>query len=189
MKRLLIGLDIDGVIVDATGAILPFLSEACSRPVSREDITSYSIADALNMDGEKVHELWQRTIESGRLQRAAPIDGALAGLSAISHHEIWIVTGRPSSLQEMTLSWFDANNVHYDTMVFDKRGIKNTAGPEFDVFVDDFIDEVAAVAGSGIPALLFDQPWNQSESLPANCRRVYDWDAVVGAVRKLEAGP
>ncbi len=50
MKRLVIGIDIDGVIADIGVVILPLLSEVCARPVLYQDLCSWDLGEALNID-------------------------------------------------------------------------------------------------------------------------------------------
>ena len=185
MKRLVIGIDIDGVIVDLGSAMLPLLSEVCTRPVLYQDLCSWDLGKALNIDDETMAHMWGRLFDSDALRYAPPIKGAVEGLSALSNHEIWLVTSRPMSIESLTLSWLHDNKVSYDHIVFNRRGDKLSVGPKFDVFVEDFLDETITIAKAGIFTVLFDQPWNQVFKLPANCKRAYNWDGVLQLIDSL----
>jgi uncharacterized HAD superfamily protein len=182
MDNTTIGLDIDGVIVDYATSMLPLLSEVCNRPVSPEDIYTYDLAECLELDDKAVEYIWQKTLGTDFLRNAPPVDGAIEGLSELGDHEIWIITGRPSSLKDLTESWLAARGIKYDRIIFDRVMDKMTVGPEFDFFVEDFLEGALTIAGAGIFTILFDQPWNQTPSLPANCRRVHDWPTIVGII-------
>ena len=186
MKRLVIGLDIDGVIVDFGSAVLPLLSELCARPILYQDLCSWDIGKALNIDEKTMACTWEQVLGSDLLLHAPPIKGAIEGLYALSKHEIWLVTSRPISTQGLTLSWLHENDVRYDHIAFDRRGDKLSVGPKFDVFVEDFIEEAFSIAEAGISTLLFDQPWNNTATLPKNCKRVYDWNAILQVINSLE---
>jgi len=185
MKRHIIGVDIDGVILDLAAVILPFLSEACARPLVRQDLHSWDLCEALNIDMETMDRVWKQLFYSDALRHAPPIDGAIDALSSLSNHEIWLVTSRPSSLEDLTLTWLRDNQVHYDQIVFSRRGNKYSAGPEFNVFIEDFLEESAIIAGAGIFTILFNQPWNQTPHLPANCTRANTWDDVLQLIDNL----
>jgi uncharacterized HAD superfamily protein len=172
-------MDIDGVIVDLGTAMLPLLSEVCAKPVAYKDLCSWDLGEALSIGQETMNHTWERLFDSDALRYAPPIDGAITGLSALSDHEIWLVTSRPLSTQELTLSWLHDNRVYYDQIVFNRRGDKLSVGPTFNVFVEDFLDETVTIAKAGIFTILFDQPWNQSSKLPPNCKRAYNWDDVL----------
>ena len=186
MDRLIIGLDIDGVIVDYAAVMLPLLSEVCQRPVSVEDICTYDITECLNIDEKAAEYVWQQTLGTDLLINAPPVDGAIDGLSALDGHEIWIVTGRPSTLQDLTEAWLSRRKIRYDRIIFDRVMNKMLVGPEFDVFVEDFLEGATVIAESGVFTLLFNQPWNQSMTLPENCRRVYNWSAIVNWINELQ---
>lgn len=186
MNSLIIGLDIDGVIVDYAAVMLPLLSKVCQRPISVQDIYTYDITECLNIDEKAAEYVWQQTLGTDLLINAPPVDGAIEGLIALNGHEIWIVTGRPSSLQDLTESWLSHRKVIYDRIIFDRVMDKMLVGPEFDVFVEDFLEGATVIAETGVFTLLFDQPWNQSTTLPQNCQRVYDWSAIVNLINELQ---
>lgn len=185
MERGVIGIDIDGVIVDIGTVMLPFLSEICARPVAYRDLCSWDLAKVLDVDAELLNRTWRRLLESDALRHAPPIEGAIQGLSAISKYEIWLVTSRPLSTQKLTLDWLQDNKAHYDRIVFNRRGDKFSAGPAFMSFVEDFLDEAVTIASAGIFTILYDQPWNQSAALPGNCRRAHNWEEVVQLINGL----
>ena len=186
MKRLVIGIDIDGVIADLGSAMLPLLSEVCARPILYQDLSSWDLGKALNIDEETMTHTWEQLFDSDLLRYAPPIKGAVEGISAISKHEIWLVTSRPMSIESLTLSWLHDSKVSYDHIVFNRRGDKLSVGPKFNVFVEDFLDETITIADAGIFTILFDQPWNQTSVLPKNCKRVYYWNAILQLISGLE---
>jgi uncharacterized HAD superfamily protein len=189
MKRLIIGLDIDGVIVDYISSVLPLLSEICSKPVAYEDVTHPALTRFLNISEAEAEYIWEQILGTELLQTSPPISGAVEGISALSQHEIWIITGRPSYLEDLTLSWLDENRVKYDRIVFDSGKTVGDISVErnCDVFVEDQLEVASFLAGCGVFTLLFNQPWNQVPSLPHNCRRVHTWDDIVLAINGIES--
>ncbi|MFC1958401.1 hypothetical protein ACFLV6_00540 [Chloroflexota bacterium] len=147
------------------------LSEVCARPIAYKDLRSWDIGEALNIDEEVMKRIWKRLFDSDALRYAPPTNGAISGLSSLSKHEIWLITSRPISTQDLTLAWLHDNRVHYDQLVFNRRGDKLSAGPIFSVFVEDFLGEAITIAKADIFTILFDQPSNQSSKLPRNCKR------------------
>ena len=187
MRRLRIGVDIDGVIVDCVTAWLPLLSELCGRPVLYQDISSHKIGKLLNIDEEKEAYFWKQVMSTDLLRFAPPIKGAMAGLSNLDNHDIWLITGRPTSMRNFTLSWLKENNMKYDHIVFDSE---KTAGKlllerECEVFVEDLLEVASVTAEADIFTILLDQPWNQTSTLPKNCMRAHDWNAIVMQINEL----
>ena len=185
MKQLVIGIDIDGVIVDLGRAMLPLLSEVCSRPVLYEDLCSWDLGKALNLDEKTMACAWDKFLNSDLLRHAPAIKGAIEGLYELSRHEIWLVTSRPMFTQNLTSSWLHNNKINYDHIVFNRRGNKLSVGPTFDVFIEDFLEEAYAIAEAGIFTILFNQPWNNTSILPKNCTRVYDWNTILRLINNL----
>ena len=186
MKHLVIGIDIDGVIVDFGSVILPVLSKVCARPVFYRDLCSWDLSQALNIDDKTMASTWEQIMDSDLFRHALPIKGAIEGLSELCKHEIWLVTSRSISMQNLTVSWLQDHQVSYDHLVFDRSGDKHLVGPKFDVFIEDFLEEAVTLAESGIYTILFDQPWNKTTTLPRNCKRVYEWNAILSLINKFE---
>ncbi len=185
-KRLVIGLDIDGVIVDYASVMLPILSEVCNRPVSLEEICHWDLKECLGIDEAAEEYVWEKTLRTDILVDAPAITGAIDGVSRLSGHEIWIITSRPVSMQRLTESWLDERQVRYHRIIFVEDGDKMSAGPKFDVFVEDYLEEARIFAEAGVLTLLFNQPWNQADTLPGNCERVYDWSTIISIIGQLE---
>ena len=88
MKQLIIGLDIDGVIIDYIRSILPLLSEICQRQINYEDITHPSLTrllDILDIDEETTETIWKQILETDLLLKSPPVEGALEGLGLLTH--------------------------------------------------------------------------------------------------------
>jgi uncharacterized HAD superfamily protein len=167
-------------------AILPLLSEVCDRPVVYQDLCSWDLGEALNIDETTMTDTWKRILNTDLLRHAPPIDGAIEGLSALSKYEVWLVTSRPISMKELTLSWLRENGASYDHIVFGKRGNKLSVGPAFNIFVEDFIEEASVIAEAGIFTILFNQPWNNDSELPKNCVRAFDWNSILLFINDYE---
>jgi len=186
MKRLTVGFDIDGVIVDIGTAMLPLLSKVCNRQVLYEDLRYWNLGEALNVDEKTVAYIWQKTLENGLLRHAPPIKGALEGMSMVSEHDIWLVTRRPAYTRNPTLEWLSEYGVKFDHIEFVNHGKKASMGQKFDLFVEDYLDEALAFAEAGVFSLVLDQPWNQASLPNENCQRVYDWDSIVQIIKRLQ---
>jgi len=188
MKRMIIGLDIDGVIVDFVSSTLPLISEVSNRPVTYADVTHRDLTKFLNINEEKAAYIWEQIINTDLLQSSPPISGAIEGISALGQHEIWLVTGRPASMQSLTLSWLNENGINYDRIIFDSSKTEGNLSLErkCNIFVEDQLEVACLLAVAGIFTILFNQPWNQAPALPAKCQRVNDWNAIVKVIKILE---
>ena len=186
MKQLAIGIDIDGVIVDYATAMLPVVSEVCGRLVSVGDLWHWDLRKALGIDDDEHAYIWKQTLETDLLRHARPIEGAVTGLLELSRHDVWLVTARPAHMLDLTESWLAEHDARYDHLVLGRYGDKVQVGDGFDAFVEDYLEEALTIAEAGVPTILMDQPWNQESALPDNCRRVFDWQAVIEVIGRLE---
>lgn len=188
MKRLRIGIDIDGVIVDYVTASLPLLSQICDRPISYQDINSRDLTKALGMGKQAIAYFWRQVLFTELLQYAPPIKGVTKALSQLDGHKLWLFTGRPKHLKPLTESWLIGNSIVYNRIVFDsgKTVGKLSTERNCDVFIEDQLEVAAVLAEAGVFTILLDQPWNQTPILPRNCIRVFDWDSIILQINNFE---
>lgn len=167
-RPLHIVLDIDGVLADFAGGMLPHLSAALGREVHEEHITEYYFERALGITPEVWAALWERH-EHRLYAEALPYPGVEEGLRALSSlGRLSIQTGRPATSEAATRSWLAAHLPLPLDLAF-RAGSKYTAADAVDYFIEDNLaDVLGATAGQ---ALLMDRPWNQSGA-PAGIRRV-----------------
>jgi len=185
-KKLVIGIDIDGVIVDLVSMVLPKLSEVCGRPISYQDICCWDLGESLGLDATAVASVWEQAHSDDLLPHAPPVGGAVSGLARLKGHEIWLITARPITTRQGTIAWLDQHRIEYDYLIFDQRHKRHAVGPRFDVFIEDYLEEAVALAEAGIFTLLLDQPWNQAPALPQRCQRIDGWETIIARINELE---
>jgi len=111
------------------------------------------------------------------------------------YNNLHIITARPEELRSITTEWIEKNfpkifnGVHFTNQYQYHESVpKRTKGEickelGIDLYVDDMLLNVEDVSSFGIPALLFDAPWNQGEVKPP-IRRVYSWDEIAEILSK-----
>ena len=157
MKRLVIGLDIDGVIIDYLRPILPFLCDYCGRTIRYEDITHPTLSKLLNIDEETSADIWNRILGTDPIQNFPPIKGAVEGVAGLSRHEIWLITGRETSMQDLTVSWLKNHGIKYDRIMFESEKVEGNLSLEkqCSIFVEDRLEAANSLAEAGVFTLLF----------------------------------
>lgn len=188
MKQLIIGLDIDGVIVDYFHSILPLISGILGKPIDYEDITHPALTKFLDIDEETATNIWDTILETDLLLESPPVEGALEGLRLLYHHRIWLITGRPELVRGVTLSWLYKNGINFEEIFFKSAKAADFSSPEREcnLFVEDQLEIACRFAEAGINTLLLNQPWNRTSSLPENCDRVYNWNEIIDIISRLE---
>ena len=176
-----IAIDIDGVLADFVGGLLPHLSAALGREVREEHITEDYIDRALSMTPQEWADVWSRH-EHRLYAEALPYADVHEGLATLSTlGRLTIQTGRPDGAAAATREWIA---MHFD-MPFDihfRSGMpKYTEADRVDYFIEDHLNTaLAAERGRGI---LIDRPWNRTGA-PAHIQRM---STLIEAAAAIEA--
>lgn len=195
---MIIGFDLDDVLLDFRETLHVYHNNNYGTNYKREQFK------------EALEEMWNCTIEeskkrvfnfyqSSEHRNAEPINGAVEKIKKLKqHHILHVVTARPEELKNITLEWLDKyfpqtfDGIHFTNQYqYHEKGPIRTKGEVckelgIEFFVDDSLCNVNDIANFGIPALLFDGPWNQGEVKPP-IRRVYSWDEIVEILLEYRA--
>lgn len=165
-----VALDIDGVVAHITPEISLRIKEKTGRVVTDEDIVRFDIAKQFDLDEEWFVEQINDPV---LYLNSKPYEDAWWAVNGwfSGGIDVYFVTGRPSSLANATLRWFDEWDIPYNEIYFGmpkggKSDIIKSLGCKF--MVDDRASEVRAMLEDDVDCFLMDRPWNQ----------YYDGDAV-----------
>jgi len=70
-------------------------------------------------------------------------------------------------------------------LVFIKLGMKHMIDEDFDVFIEDNLEQAKQIADVGINSFLLDKPWNQGELNNTKCKRCNNWDTILKEIDSL----
>ena len=185
----ILGVDLDGVCGDYTGALRDVAIERtgadpATLPLERSwDFTEWGLTE------EQFAELHQAAVVEHRIFRSMPvIEGAAETLWRLSDAGIWIriIThrlylnwGHATAVAD-TVDWLDEVGIPYRDLCF--LGAKPQV--EADCYVEDAPHNVAALRESGAQVIVFDQPYNRHVAGP----RAADWAEVENLVGAQVAG-
>lgn len=192
--RVIIGFDLDDILFDFVAPMAKWHNATYGTSHTSNDFFSYEFHTVWNCEGEEaVDRVWQ-FYHSDFCKRALPIAGAVEALRQLAqNHRLIIVTARPDSMEASTRAWLDTYFPGvFDTVVFtnhyhgsSERRTKSSVCTELGVrlFVEDALHNAEDIAGAGIPVLLFDRPWNRTQTLEL-VTRVFSWDEIVEKIIK-----
>lgn len=175
-----IAIDIDGVLADYVGGLLPVVSVALGRELREEQITTYLFEHAFSITPEVWAALWAEH-EHRLYAEALPYDGvreALLSLHSIAR--LTIQTGRPTSAHEATRTWF---HTHFDLdlpLEFRPDRPKYAAEDGVDYFIDDHGETLARATSTG-RGFVVDRPWNRL-GVPEHVVRVGSFAEAAGII-------
>ena len=186
---MIIGFDLDDILLNFQDTLRGYHNIQYGTNLKRED--------------DKVWNLWERwgcTPEDSKQRvfdfyehemhlNALPMPGSVEGINILKkNHQLFVITARPESIKGKTLKWLDKyfpqvfqqgvfTNLFYgDGNKRKKSEVCKELGIE--IFVEDAMHNAEDLAEAGIPILLLDAPWNQSEVKPP-ITRVYSWDEIM----------
>ncbi len=178
----LIGFDIDGVVADTGGAFIRIAGvEYGINSITLDDITSFDVADCLDVDQEIIEEIFTRLLDDPLTAGLQPMEDAISVLHRFAAEApLTFVTARPN--EEPIARWLK----HFlQPATFEK--VRMVAMGEHDnktsyikdlglkYFVDDRLQTCRKLASEGINPLVYNQPWNMNgHDLPT----VNDWQAI-----------
>ena len=155
----LLGLDIDGVVADFTGAVEQWVyREHGIEPIPILDWDWFEHWP----NGKAVwRDLWNRGCrEEGLLRTCRPVPGAISGIHRLESlgWEVVYVTHRNDDFATDTMVWLDAQGL---TPIVIHAKDKSVAGAS--LYVDDKPETVRDLLQGNHKAYLFAQPWNAKE--------------------------
>ncbi len=195
---MLIGVDLDDVLADFTGAFDQFHNSAYGTALKREDRTSYDtwqiVGGSREDDEQKLADFYKTEF----FKNIGPLPGAVSAVNALSDgNDLIIITARVDGVARDTKIWLEKHfpskfketyfSRYYDSLDMSKKKKSEIAlGSGIDLFIEDNLGHAADCTESGIRVFLFDQPWNQSLKLPRGILRVYSWTDILMRMRAMD---
>lgn len=201
MKKLKIGVDLDGTVVDFNESLrkelikkIKFDTNSKPAPVPYY-INQWPEIKAIPNGPEEVIRLSSIPLA---YQKAKPIKDAIKSLNIIRGlgHELWFITARPKSLTQTTIDWFKKyglawavpNLIVCDALFSDRAKAKSLAcrkaGTE--ILIDDHAEIIRNIVCPTIKLkLLLSYPWNIGEEVGPNAYFCKDWQEIIDKIKML----
>lgn len=201
-RRLTIAIDCDDVIVPTATGIIENYNHRFHTELTLEDF--YKI-DANNRWGTDDKEVAMNRVNeflrSKEHAEMAPFQDAVVAINGLAkNHELHLVTGRASFLEEMTKDMLNtyfpgcfASIEHTNFIVTTESGLVTRSKGEVcrdldaDVLVDDHIVHGESVLTAGVEEVIVfgSYPWNQADDLPPGMIRCNNWDETIGEITRI----
>ncbi len=189
MKKKVIALDIDDVLIDFNNHLMHFHNARYATSYTRAEITSFVVERLWGCSHEEGVRRILEFYDSKEHTLIAPLAGAYDILHKYLKKFTYIgITARPPSAHAPTHHLL---KTHYPELVKDVHFLdhvhsSNLFGTKADVckkiaavlLVEDSLHNAEIAVAAGIPVLLIDTPWNQTPTLHPLIRRVFDWSEI-----------
>lgn len=184
-----IGFDLDEVLLDFNNAFCSYHNRVYGTNLRRSDLIVFEYEKIINCSKEEVIKRVVDFYTSPEHLNTKPMDGAVEVINKLKDdNTLIIITSKPEMLREETLKWINKyfpnsfKDVFF-TNHFYGNGLRRSKGDVckevgVDMFIDDNLENLENVLSMGIPALLFDAPWNQYAS-KYPMTRVKSWNEIL----------
>ena len=198
-RRLVIGIDVDGVLADQITGVLPRIAKRYGVVLTYDDITDW----CLPIKDSDIKREILRAQEDRMYVIDMPVhEGARRLLKFIGElHRVVVITARKGNAAiPWTTEWLKKKRLGYDEVVATSEARKSTH--RTDMLIDDFVGNIEDYLKStkGV-AVLIDQPWNRDrrtlEEAFASEERLFvvtdllelrmSWPGIVSKAREMKA--
>lgn len=192
---MLLGIDLDGVVVDFTSSVNDWFYQNFGLEHLPPD--SWDWFEGHGTAGSAAWKsLWTQGMDDELFLKCKPVKGAVNGLVLLLDrgHQIIFVTHRPPHTAGQTVRWLQRHGLPTNVCHLRNKGILRA-----DFYVDDKPETVKQLLADGHRAVLFQQPWNTDDrhlpstpswqhllvmidTLSANSKNQYDsslWPTIV----------
>lgn len=187
-----LAVDVDEVLYPFMKLFIEHYNQSYGTDRTLEQFNSYVIEENFPMSSDEKLERISSFVANGGFRNGLPLSKSKAAIEELAKsYDLVVVTSRWKDWEQDTFDWLDRhypktfNNVHFANSITWSRGDKHDKASICKelgavAFIDDSVDNVEKVAETGIKSLLFgDYPWNRTDQLPENVRRVSNWDEVL----------
>jgi uncharacterized HAD superfamily protein len=187
-----IGVDLDGVVANIMEPILERYNLLYETSFMYGDLFSHDLWNVFGVTEDESLKRVLSIMDELDFDEVIVHDGAIDGLRELTKkHELIAITSRPLFFKEKTLKWIEKyfsgifekiifTNQYSSDGEYAKVNMSNVCQAEgIEVMLEDYIKYVNDCSRVCKRVLLFDQPWNQIDELPANAFRVAGWDEVL----------
>lgn len=201
-RRLVIAIDCDDVIVPTAAGIIENYNQRFHTQLGLQDFYRHEPdnrwgTNDMDVAMARVNE-YLRSKEHAEM---APFQDSVVAINALAKkHELHLVTGRASFLEEMTKDMLNthfadcfASIEHTNFLVTSESGLVTRSKGEVcrdldaDVLIDDHIVHGESVLEVGVEEVIVfgSYPWNQSEDLPLGMVRCHSWDETMAEIARI----
>lgn len=187
-----IGVDIDEVLAELLESFLEYHNLKYKTNTKKKDMFAYSFREVFGGTEEENQQKVLDFFKSNHFHTIKPVKGALEIIKLLApEHRLCIITARPHVIRQETEQWLSnhfPNSFHCINLTNQWHGVgekqlKSQVGKKhkIDIMIDDSLHHALDCASQGIHVLLadFGYPWNKSEKLPENIKRVRSWEEII----------
>lgn len=157
MSKLLVGIDLDGVLRDIITPCCTIYNREHGTEVKASDVKTWELNPAMPKIGNNKEFFIKHAKEIFQGGPTIPQTIDLCEKIKGAGHDVAIVTHQYPGIENYSCDWLQTNKVPYDSLHFirDKQKVKT------DILIDDGVHNLLNAVIYGQRPICMDQPWNQ----------------------------
>jgi uncharacterized HAD superfamily protein len=184
-----IGIDLDDTISNSRDIMVQFHNKLNKSDFSVNDIKKYNLWDNWGGTLETTIKELEKFHHSDYANNIKPLAGAKEVLENLKkNNELYIITARANSIKKDTEEWIEkyfpnifskiyfTNEFSHGVSEITKKKICDNL--DIDIYIEDNLEFALECAEPNRKVFLIDHPWNQTDKLPANIKRVKSWKEI-----------
>lgn len=175
MKKLGIGVDIDGTLTDPS-YFIPHLNEYFKKNIGLDEPHVYDYAKLYETTPEEIRHFFTH-VKSNVMFESNLLDHAKETVLDLARkNNVYIITARRPELYDKTREWLDRKGLSRIELICTGEPDKSPVAKDLEVryFLEDHPTASVDIANSGIDVVLMDAPYNK-ETVHQKIERVYNW--------------
>ena len=188
---MVIAIDLDDTLGDFSSAFIKFIKKTRKHDVDIHDLAVEEWWRAWGDDQKSANETIYEFLYSEDAGRMRPKIGAVRALKILKQagHQLYIITGRPFKVHELTKKWVADNlpAVFEDIFCTDFHIVNHGAETKGSIaarisakiLIDDYPGYAQECLARGIKVLLMESFWNNGYEAPAGVEKVENWQTVL----------
>jgi 5'(3')-deoxyribonucleotidase len=186
MKKRILGIDVDGTIVDTMEKWLDFYKNEFNSEASKEDLFIYNVSRIFPfVDYDKMREYFERAFENIDDLKLLISKDNIRELNSLSKKfDIYIITSTFSNINQVK-KLLDVNNIKYKSFIFVKDSDEKYK--YCDILIDDKAKTIKSVVMHNKIGILYLQNWSKSE-LDEKIISTYtckNWNEILSVLKKI----
>ncbi|PIP60871.1 hypothetical protein COX00_00815 [Candidatus Uhrbacteria bacterium CG22_combo_CG10-13_8_21_14_all_47_17] len=187
-KRLSIGVDFDGVIVDTTALKQEQALRLYGVSLKSHECKEGAVISKGLMTHAQYRELMARVCgDMGVGLQMESLEGSIEFLQKLLRqgHSIKIITARADADLEVAKQWCAEKNLVIDFVSVGYGGSKLEAAEGLDIYIDDDLQKLLPLQGKVQNLFLFHWSYNADDLEPAEIKRVSSWQKIEDTIKPM----
>ncbi|MBS3154524.1 hypothetical protein J4424_04415 [Candidatus Woesearchaeota archaeon] len=181
-----IGVDMDDVLRDFMSHFILYHNRAYETSYTLSQFSSFNLSEILQISKEEETERLKQFYSSPEYLGIPPKDGAIEIIPKIAEkNDLIVISGLPKEERENSLFWINRYFPERFSEAYFIGSIRNNRKSHLcyalgiPLLIEDSLDTAKECSSLGTRVILYDAPWNQTESTSHLIERAHNWKNIL----------